>query len=57
MLYADYTDSLSAVGVILADVWNNHRIIAIDQLGWNFLSFVRDGQTIDIKEDGTLTVQ
>jgi predicted aconitase with swiveling domain len=57
ILYANHIDSLSAAGIILADVWNNRRIVAVDQLGWDFLNYVEDGQTVDIKEDGTVTVQ
>lgn len=56
MLYADHIDSISSAGIILAEVWNNKKIIAIDQLGDEFLDYVKDGQTIDIKEDGTVNV-
>jgi uncharacterized protein len=56
MLYADHIDSISAAGIILADVWNEKRIIAIDQLGDEFLEAVQDGQQIEIKEDGTVIV-
>lgn len=56
ILYANHIDSLSAAGIILADVWNNRQIVAVDQLGWDFLNYVQDGQTIDIAEDGTITV-
>ena len=33
------------------------RIVAVDQLGWDFLNYVDDEKTVDIKEDGTVTVQ
>lgn len=56
MLYADHIDTISAAGIVLADIWDDNRIIAIDQLGTDFLDFVRDGQQIDIAEDGTVTV-
>jgi uncharacterized protein len=56
MLYADHIDSISAAGIILADVWNNKRILAIDELGDEFLEAVQDGQQIEIKEDGTVIV-
>ena len=56
MLYADHIDSISAAGIILADVWNNKRIVAIDELGDEFLEAVQDGQQIEIKEDGTVIV-
>jgi predicted aconitase with swiveling domain len=56
ILYANHIDSLSAAGIILADVWNDRQIVAVDQLGWDFLNYVQDGQTVDIAEDGTVTV-
>jgi uncharacterized protein len=56
MLYADHVDSISAAGIILAEVWNNKRIVAIDELGDEFLETVQDGQQIEIKEDGTVIV-
>lgn len=54
MLFSEHIDSLAAAGIILSDVWTNKRIIAIDQLGDDFLHYVKDGQIIDIKEDGTI---
>jgi predicted aconitase with swiveling domain len=56
LLCANHIDSLAAAGVVVADVWNNHRIVTIDQLGWEFLNYVQDDQAIDIKEDGTVVV-
>lgn len=56
MLFAEHIDSLAAAGVILADVWVGQRIITIDQLGESFLAYVKDGQKINIAEDGTVTV-
>ncbi|MCM3768091.1 aconitase X swivel domain-containing protein [Neobacillus niacini] len=56
MLYADHIDSISAAGIILAEVWNDKKIVAIDQLGDEFLEAVQDGQKIEIIEDGTVIV-
>ncbi len=56
MLFSERIDSLAAAGIILADVWCERRIVAIDQLGSEFLSKVSDGQTIDIGEDGTVVI-
>jgi len=56
MLFSKHIDSLAAAGIILCDVWNDKRIITIDQLGDEFLDFVKDGQHIEISEDGTVTV-
>jgi predicted aconitase with swiveling domain len=57
MLFSDHIDSLAAAGIILADVWNNKKIITIDQLGNEFLEYVKTGQKIEIKEDGTVIVE
>jgi predicted aconitase with swiveling domain len=57
MLFSEHIDSLAAAGIILCDVWNNRRIIAIDQLGDEFLNYVKDGQKIHIEQDGTITVE
>ena len=35
------------MGIILTDEWNDHHIMAVDQLGWDFLNHVQDGQTVD----------
>lgn len=56
MLYADHVDSISAAGIVLADIWNNKKIVAIDQLGDEFLDFVQDGQKVEIREDGSVSV-
>lgn len=56
MLFSEHIDSLAAAGIILSDVWNGTRIIAIDQLGDEFLNYVKDGQIIEINEDGTIIV-
>lgn len=42
--------------MILADVWNDKKIVTIDQLGDEFLDAVHDGQKIEIKEYGTVVV-
>lgn len=57
MLFSEHIDSLAAAGVILTDVWVNKRIITIDQLGEEFLEYVKTGQTLEIKEDGTVIVE
>lgn len=57
MLFSEHIDSLAAAGIILSEVWTYKRIIAIDQLGNEFLQYVKDGQLIEIKEDGTIFVE
>jgi predicted aconitase with swiveling domain len=56
MLFSEHIDSLAASGIILANVWENSSIIAIDNLGIEFLNYLKTGMDIEIKEDGTVTV-
>ena len=56
MLFSEHIDSLAASGVIMEDVWNDKRIITIDQLGEEFMETVNTGDTIVIHEDGTVEV-
>ena len=55
-LFSEPIDPLAASGIILAHVWNNVPIIAIDNLGKEFLATVKTGGQIEISEDGTVTV-
>ena len=57
MLFAEEIDSLAASGVLLADIWNSHRIITIDNLGNDFLSAVETGKAVSIKKDGTVIIK
>jgi predicted aconitase with swiveling domain len=57
LLFAEPIDSLAAAGVILAKVWNEKDIITIDGLGPEFLASVKDGDAIEISEDGTVAVE
>lgn len=56
ILFSEAIDSLAAAGVVLADVWNGNRIVAIDNLGTEFLTCVGQGQKVDIFEDGRVVV-
>lgn len=55
-LFSKHIDSLAASGIVLAKVWENSDIIAIDQLGDEFLEAVKTGDTVEIKADGTVVV-
>lgn len=57
MLFSNHIDSLAAAGVILSSVWSGINIVTVDGLGDEFLKSIKSGQTIDIKEDGTVTVE
>lgn len=56
MLFSEEIDSLAASGVVLAKIWENTTMIAIDKLGKDFLGYVQDGDQITIKSDGTVIV-
>lgn len=55
-LFSHLIDPLSSSGIILSNVWNDAGLIAIDNLGDEFLSSVKDGDRIEIKADGTVTI-
>ena len=57
LLFSNSIDSLAAAGAILADVWiDGTNMPVIDQLGDEFLNYVKDGMTIEIKENGIVEV-
>ena len=55
-LFSEHIDSLAASGIVLARIWENSPFIAIDMLGEEFLNAVKTGDTLEISEDGTVTV-
>ncbi len=58
MLFSKPIDSLAAAGAVLADVWlDDVSMPVIDSLGDEFLSYVKDGMRVIVKEDGTVTVE
>ena len=58
MLFSNPIDSLAAAGSILASVWlPDVKMPVVDSLGEEFLAYVKDGMTITIGEDGTVTVE
>ena len=57
MLFSKKIDSLAACGLVMADNWvEGDRIVAIDQLGDEFLESIKTGNQIDVAIDGTVTV-
>ena len=56
-LFSHHIDPLAASGIILSNVWNDAGLIAIDELGDDFLDAVKSGDNITIKEDGTVIVE
>lgn len=58
MLFSKPIDSLAAAGAILADVWlDGVSMPVVDSLGEEFLSYVKDGMKITIKENGIVEVE
>jgi len=56
LLLAGSVDSLTAGGLVLADVWIGKPITLIDRLGDDFLSAVSDGGNIRVAGDGVVTI-
>ena len=58
MLFSKPIDSLAAAGAVLADVWvDDCSMPVVDSLGEEFLDYVKDGMTITVTDDGTVTVE
>ena len=57
MLFSLPIDSLAASGAILGDVWTDTKMPVIDNLGDEFLEYVKTGMTITIKDDGVVVVE
>ena len=57
LLFSKPIDSLAAAGAVLADVWlDDVSIPVVDNLGEEFLAYVKDGMTITVKDDGVVCV-
>ncbi len=57
MLFSKPIDSLAASGAILASNWTETKMPVIDNLGEEFLNYVKDGMIISIAADGLVTVE
>ncbi len=58
MLFSKSIDSLAAAGSILASVWlDGIKMPVIDNLGDEFLAYVKSGMTVTVEEDGTVVVE
>ncbi|MCR5040522.1 MAG: DUF126 domain-containing protein [Clostridia bacterium] len=55
-LFSKHIDSLAASGIVLARVWENSGVVCVDCLGDDFLDAVKTGDTVSVKEDGTVVV-
>jgi len=56
MLFSMPIDSLAASGAILGAVWTDAKMPVVDGLGEEFLSYVKTGMSITVKEDGVVEV-
>ena len=57
-LFSMPIDSLAAAGAVLADVWvDDVTMPVVDSLGDEFLEYVKDGMTVSVALDGTVTVE
>jgi predicted aconitase with swiveling domain len=57
LLFSKPIDSLAAAGAILSDVWTDVSMPTVDNLGDEFLSYVKTGMMVTVDEDGTVTVE
>lgn len=56
MLFSKSIDTLAASGAILAAFWTDANMPVIDRLGQDFLDYVKDGMTIEVRENGEVVV-
>lgn len=57
LLFAKSIDSLAAAGAILADVWTENSMPTVDNLGDEFLDYIKTGMHVTVEKDGTVTVE
>ena len=58
MLFSKPIDSLAAAGYILASVWlDGVNMPVVDSLGEEFLSYMKDGMTVTVLENGLIRVE
>ena len=56
LLFSRHIDSVTASGVLMADIWQDKQIICVDLPGEDFLEAAKTGDPISIKEDGTVEI-
>lgn len=56
LLFSMPIDSLAASGAILGDVWTEAVMPVVDNLGEEFLDYVKTGMTVTV-DDGVVTVE
>jgi len=56
LVFTQKIDSLAVAGLVLTEVWLGKKIIAVDSIGDEIFDSVKEGDTVEIKEDGTVIV-
>ena len=56
LLFSKHIDSLAAAGAILADIWTDTNMPGGDERGEEFRDYVRDGRSIEVKDNGLVEV-
>ncbi len=56
ILFAEQIDSDTAAGIVTGSVWTGNTIIAVSGLGKEFLEYVKDNMTVEIKENGEVII-
>ncbi|MBO4383520.1 MAG: DUF126 domain-containing protein [Clostridia bacterium] len=57
LLFSKEIDSLAAAGAVLSEVWAPESPMpVVDNLGDEFLDYVKDGDTVTVHPDGTVDV-
>lgn len=57
LLFSKPIDSLAAAGAILADVWTDASMPTVDNLGDEFLQYVKTGMKLSVSKEGVVTVE
>jgi predicted aconitase with swiveling domain len=57
LLFSGPIDSLAAAGAILSAVWTDAKMPTVDNLGDDFLQYVKSGSLVTVTEDGTVTIE
>lgn len=57
MLFSKPADPLAVAGAVLTANWTDHPMPVIDNLGPEFLDYVKEGMHITVKKDGTVIVE
>lgn len=56
LLFSKHVDSSALGGLLMADIWMDERIVAVDLLGEEFLEAVHNGDTLKVYEDGKVEI-